>query len=194
MERRPHEPAASPPPPAAGALPLPAAGALAAAWGIGGVGFLLVRGAVGLLEPAREAFLGLSPGTGLLVGLLVVLPLGALKGLLVFQRNLAPRVVGRALHLARRPSLAQALLAPLYCLGLLHATRRRMAVGWTMLALIAGFVAGTRLLAQPYRGVVAASVALGLAWGAVALAAVAMRAWRGAPPRVALDLPGAPRS
>lgn len=192
MESPPPEPVSLPEPPAAPGPPVSGpAGALAAAWGVGGVLFLLVRGLLGLAAPAGEAFRGLSPGLGLLVGLLVVLPLGALKGRFVFQRNVAPRVVGRAFHLARGTRRAHALLAPLYCLGLIHASRRRRTIGWVMMALIAGFVAGTRLLGQPYRGVVAAAVALGLAWGAVALVAIALRAWRGAPPRVSLDLPEA---
>ena len=177
------------PPSAPPGLAVP--GALVAAWGIGGVLFLLARGTAGLLRSAGDAFGALSPAWALAIALLVVLPLGALKGRFVFERNLAPRVVGRAFHLARRRSFGHVLVAPLFCLGLVHATRKRRVVGWTMMALIAGFVAGTRMLAQPYRGVIAAAVALGLSWGAVALVVTGARAFGGRPPAVSLDLPDA---
>jgi hypothetical protein len=184
MEPRPLEPPAP-----ADALPPDAAGAAVAAWGIGGVLFLLARGAASLLGPAGDGLRRLPPALAILAVIGIVLPLGALKGRMVFQRNVAPRVVARALHLARRRRLAHVLLAPLFCLGLVHATRRRRTVGWTMLALIAGFIVVTRRLAQPVRGVVAASVALGLAWGAAAVLATAVRAFRGTPPAGSLDLP-----
>jgi hypothetical protein len=106
-----------------------------------------------------------------------------------FQRSFSPRVVARAWHLGRNPSLLTGLLAPLYCMGLMHASRRRLVGSWLVLASIVGLVMLIRTLEQPARGIVDAGVVAGLAWGLVATVIFVARALRGEIPAVSLELP-----
>ena len=118
-----------------------------------------------------------------------VLFIGFLEGYRGFQRAFAPRVVARAHHLARAPRLLDAALAPAFCMGLLHASRRRLVTSWAVVAGIIGLVAAVRAVPQPYRGMIDAGVVVGLAWGVVAIVVFATRALAGHTPRVSLDLP-----
>jgi hypothetical protein len=110
-----------------------------------------------------------------------------------FQRGFSPRVVVRALHLALHPRPLHVLLAPLFCMGLIHASRRRLLSSWILLVSIVAIVLLVRVLPQPYRGLVDAGVVVGLAWGLVALVGFAWAALAGSPPRVSAELPGVER-
>jgi hypothetical protein len=99
-------------------------------------------------------------------------------------------VVARALHLARHPRPLHLLLAPFYCMGLVHASRRRLVTSWVLVVTIASMVVAVRFLPQPWRGMVDAGVVVGLGWGLVAILVFAARALGGRPPAVALELPG----
>ena len=59
-----------------------------------------------------------------------------------FHRQFSPRVVVRGLHLAAAPTPVTALLAPFMCMGLLRATRKRLAVSWGLVAMIVLLVVG----------------------------------------------------
>ena len=82
-----------------------------------------------------------------------------------FHLNFAPRVVARAdwLRHNRRPWLS--LLAPLFCMGYFHATRRRMITSFAVTTGIVCLVLLVRLLPQPWRGIVDMGVVTGLALG-----------------------------
>ena len=162
---------------------------VAAAWGLGGIVLLLLRAITRMWPAITEAFAGPLGATEWAVAAASLGLIGFLEGYRGFQKGFSPRVVARAGALARRPRLVHALLAPLYCMGLIHATRRRLVTSWTVVTLIVGAVLAVGALAQPYRGLVDAGVVLGLAWGLVALVAFAIGAATGAPPRVAADLP-----
>jgi hypothetical protein len=165
-------------------------GLVGAAWGLGGTLALLVRAVWRLSPPAIQAFTAhdLTAWQWLLaVGW--VLFMGFFEGYSGFQRAFAPRVVARAYHLARHPRLLDAVLAPAFCIGLLHASRRRLITSWTLAAAIVALVATVHRIAQPYRGIVDAGVVVGLAWGVVALIVFAGRALAGHVPRVSPDLP-----
>ena len=153
-------------------------GLVAAGWGVLGVAALLTR-AIWRLSPV--AVDGLSAGLpvwGWLAAAGWIAFMAYFEGYRGFQRGFAPRVVARAAELARSPSPLRVLLAPLYCMSLFAAARRRMIVSWTLLAGIVALIVGVARLAQPVRGVVDAGVVVGLGWGlgaVVVLAACAVR-------------------
>ncbi|ABS27332.1 hypothetical protein [Anaeromyxobacter sp. Fw109-5] len=166
------------------------AGKAAAAWGLIGVTALLLNAVVRLTPVAVQGFAAyrleawqwaLAAGN--------VAFMGYFEGYRGFQQGFAPRVVARALHLARHPRPLHVALAPLFCMGLFHASRRRLVTSWTLLLSIVGIVLAVRTIAQPYRGIVDAGVVVGLGWGLAALAASAWRAMAGDPPRVSPELP-----
>jgi hypothetical protein len=175
------------------AAPAPATlpGVAAAVWGLAGTTLLLSQAVWRMLPVVAEAFtqhrLGPAHWAGAVAGVVLM---GFYEGYKGFQRGFSPRVVVRALHLARNPRPLHALLAPLFCMGLLHASRRRLVASWTILGLVVAAVAAVRTVPQPARGIVDLGVVVGLAWGLVALVAFACRAAAGRPPRAAPDLPG----
>lgn len=86
-----------------------------------------------------------------------------------FHLAFAPRVVVRASYLASNPRLLHVLLAPLFCMGYIHATpkRRLMSIGLT--SMIICFVLLVRMLPQPWRGLVDAGVVAGLVFGVASI-------------------------
>jgi hypothetical protein len=107
-----------------------------------------------------------------------------------FQRGFSPRVVVRAWSLGRQPSWVRGVLAPLVCMGLLWASRKRLVVSWSLLAGMVALVLGVSRLEQPWRGLIDVGVVLGLAHGLVALLGFA--AWAAATgqlPDTPADLP-----
>lgn len=151
-------------------------GTLAAAWGIVGVVSLLSYAILRLGTFALELTnLELSlPHWVLLTG--SVLFMAYSEGYRGFQRAFAPRTVARARHLLNNPSTVQVVLAPLFCMGYFHATRRRLITSYTLTVMIVGFVLVARSLDQPWRGIIDAGVVVGLAWGVVSILALA---WQG---------------
>lgn len=165
-------------------------GQLAATWGLLGAAALLARAILRLAPVAWEAVTRFEPGVlGWSLAVPWLLFLGYFEGYRGFQQGFSPRVALRAAHLARRPRPLHVLLAPLFCMGLIHASRRRWVTGWSLVLGIVGLVWGVRHLAQPWRGLVDAGVVLGLTWGLVALLTFGVRALMGDPPRVSADLP-----
>ena len=57
-----------------------------------------------------------------------------------FHLAFAPRVVVRARYLADNPRTLHVLLAPLFCMGYIHATRRRKIISFALTAMIICFV------------------------------------------------------
>ena len=169
---------------------VPRLGGLVAAWGLLGVAALLFQ-AIWRLTPVALAALGgeVTPVQwALTAGWWVFM--GYSEGYKGFQRGFAPRVVARARHLAsHRAPLHHVVLAPLYCMGLLHASRKRLAVSWGVVFMVIGLITAFRFIPQPYRGLLDSGVVLGLGWGLVAVAAFAVRALAGRGVDVPLDLP-----
>jgi hypothetical protein len=171
--------------------PLPASlwGWVALVWGIGGVLWLLGRAIWRMVHVAVELEFGALGTVHLGFGVLWMVFMAYSEGYRAFQLRFSPRVVGRALWLAhaRRPWLT--LLAPLFCMGLVHATRQRLIVSWSIAVLIVLVIIGVRMLAQPWRGLIDVGVAVGLGWGVVAIVVYAWQAMRGRPIPGELDLP-----
>jgi hypothetical protein len=165
-------------------------GTAAAVWGLLGAAALLLNAVVRLAPVAVEAFAGYRlDAWQWLLTLGGVAFMGYFEGYRGFQQGFSPRVVVRALHLARNPRPLHVVLAPLFCMGLIHASRRRLTASWVLLAGIVVLVLLVRGVPQPYRGIIDVGVVFGLAWGLVALAAFAWGAIVGSPPRVSPELP-----
>lgn len=168
-------------------------GRAAAAWGVIGVTALLLNAVVRLTPVALQGFAAYRLDAwqwALAAGNVAFM--AYFEGYRGFQQGFSPRVVARALHLARHPRPLHVALAPLFCMGLVHASRRRLVTSWTLLLSIVGIVLAVRTVAQPYRGIVDAGVVVGLGWGLAAIAASAWRAMAGDPPRVSPELPPSP--
>ncbi len=162
------------------------------AWGLAGVLGLFARALVRLVPMAWEP---IADGTltATQIGLYAAwVAFNAYsEGYRAFQKSFCPRVVGRAHHLASNPRPLHALLAPLYCLSLIHANRRGLTVAWVALAIITALVFLLRITPQPWRGIVDGGVVVALAWGAGVLLLLAVKTLLGSPPRAKLNLPGA---
>jgi hypothetical protein len=163
----------------------------AAVWGVAGVTLLLLSaitrlGAVAL-EPIQAGALAWWH-VALYGGSIVFM--AYTEGYRGFQRAWSPRVVARAMHVARNPRPLLVVLAPLVCMGFFHATRRRMIVSWVLTLAILTAVLAVRRLDQPYRGIVDAGVVVGLGWGLVALLWYFGQGLAGRAMPVPADVPG----
>ncbi|MCA9571314.1 MAG: hypothetical protein KC656_25920, partial [Myxococcales bacterium] len=156
-------------------------------WGILGVVGLLGSSVVRLAGPAVELVhhaLGPVHLVVLVVWVAFMLYAEAWRG---FHKQFSPRVVQRAFTLP--DVLHVRLLAPVVCMGLVHATRKRRIVGWSLVTGIVLLVIVVRQLAQPWRGIVDVGVVLGLAGGTLSIVWHAVRALQGTLPGVPADWP-----
>ncbi|KAB2897223.1 MAG: hypothetical protein F9K40_13230 [Kofleriaceae bacterium] len=159
-------------------------------WGVVGVVALLVNAIVRLAPLAIEPFETDMLGAGHLALLAGWVAFSAyVEGYRAFQKQFAPRVVARAQHLSAHPRLVHALLAPAYCMGLFHATRKRLVVSWSVTVGVIGLVVAVRSLAQPWRGIIDAGVVIALAWGVLALGFFTLRGLAGHAMPVSADVP-----
>jgi hypothetical protein len=160
------------------------------AWGVGGVLALFARALIRLTpmawEPIADGSLT-AMQVGLYAAWIVFNAYG--EGYRAFQKSFSPRVVARAYHLARQPRPFHAVFAPAYCLSLFHANRRGLAVAWIMLLVIIGLVALLRITPQPWRGIVDGGVVVALAWGAIVIVVMAVKALVSGPPPAKMNLP-----
>jgi hypothetical protein len=163
-------------------------------WGIAGV-IAFISFAVVRLSPriAEITEYSLSPLQWLvLVGF--VLWMAWAEGYKGFHRAFAPRVIARARYLRTNTESSHpvlALLAPLFCMGYIHATRKRKIVSIAVTSVIVGLVMLLRITPQPWRGIIDAGVVTGLSLGILSIVyfwfQVESGNWNHP---VALDLPG----
>lgn len=138
---------------------------LAFAWGIGGILLLLLFAVVRLSPMAFElATLELQP-LHLFALAFSVIYMAYAEGYKGFHLGFAPRVVARASYLSANPRPLHVLLAPVFCMGYIYATRRRQLLSIGLSTMIVCFVLIVRLLPQPWRGIVDAGVVTGLVLG-----------------------------
>jgi hypothetical protein len=139
------------------------------AWGIGGV-LLLLMFAIYRLAPMALALENMTLGVlhwfALAFSIVYMAYAEGYKG---FHRGFAPRVVARASYLRTHPQLLHIILAPLFCMGYIHATNRRKILSIGLTIMIICFVIIARLLPQPWRGIVDAGVVVGLAIGVISI-------------------------
>lgn len=140
------------------------AGALGLLWGLGGVLYVLSEATLRLGAIALE---GLSDmPTIYWVPTLAWVAFNAYaEGYKGFQRAFAPRLVARAERLLRQPTAMRTVLAPMFLMGLVDGTKKRLTVSWILVTAIVGVVTVVRALPQPTRGIIDAGVVVGLGWG-----------------------------
>ena len=162
-----------------------------AGWGVFGVLALLAQAMWRLTPLALEPILGgsLTPAQATLYGVWVVFNAYA-EGYRGFHKRFSPRVVSRALHLARKPQLLHVLLAPAFCMSLFHATKRGKIVAWSVTLGVIALVILVRAAPQPWRGIIDGGVVVGLFLGAVSIVYHLVLAWSGRMLAVSIDLPG----
>lgn len=106
-----------------------------------------------------------------------------------FQKAFSPRVIARAAWLRANPRWWLIAVAPAFCMGLVHATRKRLIVSWSITTIVVLLIIGVRMLAQPWRGIIDAGVVVGLSWGLAAIVVYGARAILGRPSAVPPDVP-----
>ncbi len=160
--------------------PLSATAVGIALWGVLGVLAILVQAIYQLTPIALEPFQKQQLSSWQLTIFVVWMLLSAYaKGYRGFQRGFSPRVVSRALLLARNPRKLHVVLAPLYCMALFHAKRRNLIASRALLLFIVVAVLLVDHLPQPWRGIVDAGVVVGLSWGAICMIAFLIRGLTG---------------
>jgi len=120
-----------------------------------------------------------------------VLYMAYAEGYKGFHLGFAPRVVVRAQYLASNPRWIHLLLAPVFCMGYIHATRKRIILSCSLTLMIICFVLLARLLPQPWRGIVDAGVVVGLTIGVFSILYFVIISIRNPDSvKVSADLPG----
>jgi hypothetical protein len=164
-------------------------GIIGAAWGVIGFVLLLLSAVMRLTPIAAEALAGpLAPRHWVALLLMLAFMIYS-EGYRGFQRSLAPRFASRAAHLRAHPRWLHVLLAPLFCVGYFHVRRRRQIVVWSLTATIAALIVGVHYVGQPWRGLIDASVVVGLLWGIGAILVCVARVARGESLAHAAELP-----
>ncbi|TPV95663.1 MAG: hypothetical protein B7733_08835 [Myxococcales bacterium FL481] len=162
-------------------------------WGVLGVvavlGSAIVRLLPIALEPLRDGSLGAMHAVAYVASIVVM---GYSEGYRAFHRQYSPRVVARGLALAGSKNWAFVAAAPLFCMSLFHATKRRLLAAWIVLAMVVVLVILVKMLPQPWRGVIDAGVVVGLGIGTVSILWYFVGALRGSAPPVSADLPDEP--
>jgi len=158
-------------------------------WGILGVALLLAWALVRLIPLALHPILE-GQLTAVQITLLIgwTLFMAFAEGYRGFQQGFSPRVVARALSLSDEQRWHRVLSAPLICMGLIDAPRRRKIVSWCLLIGITLLVIIVKTLPQPWRGMIDFGVVVGLSWGLAALFWYLARALRGHDVVVPADL------
>jgi len=143
---------------------------IAYTWGLGGIVILIGRAVYRMSFVALEAT-EMLPWTApqWVFAVLWLFFMSYTEGYRGFQKRFAPRVVARARHLADHPRWHHLLLAPAFCIGFFHGTRRLIITSWALTIGIVGIVLVVREVAQPWRGIVDLGVVVGLTWGTLAM-------------------------
>lgn len=164
---------------------------IVAVWGVAGFAALLVKAIIGLYPLAVEPIqAGTLSSLHVAIYVLWVVFMAYSEGYKGFQKQMSPRVAVRSMYAARNPRPLLILLAPLFVMGLFHATRRRLIVSWVILIGVIILVIAVRALDQPWRGIVDGGVVVGLTWGLLATLYYFIAALAGRVPDISPDVPG----
>lgn len=159
------------------------------AWGILGTIAVLLDAIIRLTPIAMEPIVsGIMEPMHWMAYIISMTAMAYMEGYRGFQCQFSPRVVARAVRLHATPWWCR-WLAPVFCMGLIHATRRRLMGAWGLVFGIVAMVIAIRWLPQPLRGAVDAGVVVGLSWGVGSLLWHSWRMKQGRP--FAID-PGLP--
>lgn len=148
---------------------------LASLWGATGVAYILIKAIVRVLPIALDPFSkaeGIVPLTNFQLSayILTCLFFAYAEGYKGFQLKFSPLVVARSFTIQPKTSpIHHILLAPLYSMGLFHATKKRMIVSWCVTIGVATIVAAVKRMPYPWRNIVDAGVVVGLSWGTISI-------------------------
>ena len=145
-------------------------GRLGATWGAVGVTAILLFAIVRIAPRAFAAYETGLDTTQWIATVIFAAFMAYSEGYRGFQRRFSPRTAARVRYLRDRPDLLRSILAPLFAMGFFHANRRTRIIAYGLSFGIVLLVLLVRLLEQPWRGIIAAGVVLGLTWGIVSLA------------------------
>ena len=135
-------------------------------WGVTGVIYILAKPLQKLSNTAIIPFQNpniLTPSQWMLYVASCTF-MGYVEGYKSFQKKFAPLVVKRSFTLNQSTGV-KVLLAPLYCIGLFGATKKRMIVSWSLLFGISILSYSVKLLDDVSRIIIDAGVVVGLLWG-----------------------------
>jgi len=139
-------------------------------WGIGGVLLLLIFAIFRLAPMALELEESSMSQVHWLALAFSVIYMSYAEGYKGFHLGFAPRVIVRARYLADNPRPLHVLLAPLFCMCYIYATRKRQIVSFALTTMIICFVLIARSIPQPWRGILDAGVVVGLSLGVLSIA------------------------
>ena len=166
-------------------------GAIGAIWGILGLSYIF-GSALFRLYPYTQELNGSAFTWYHWVGLVLSLAfMGYAEGYKGFHLKFSPRAAARALYLKNNPTFFRVLLAPLFCIGFFHATRKRKIVAYSLTLMIIVLIVLVRQLEQPWRGIVDAGVLLGLGWGLVSVWIFSAQAFFGKGSTISPETPDA---
>jgi hypothetical protein len=144
-------------------------GVLAGVWAIAGVVALFVEAAWRLaVRGIITVRAGLEPVEWLILILLTAAFVWG-EGVRALQRRWIPGVYRRIDALRDEPRLSYRVLAPLYAMSLIGASRSTLARAWLGVVLIVAAVFIVRALPEPWRGIIDIGVAAALTWGLLVL-------------------------
>ncbi len=144
-------------------------------WAVVGFSLMMLEAIVRLSGHAADGLTGAEPGTVALYALCAG-GMMYLEGYRGFQKRFSPRFAQRAMLIRSEPTLARVLGAPLYCMALFDAPRRRIITSWMLVVMIVALILVVRQLEQPWRGAVDAGVVAGLSYGLTATLYFSLRA------------------
>lgn len=164
-------------------------GKLGAVWGVAGVCLLLGSAVSRLTQGALASFEYPLDVVHYAAYVASVVFMAYTEGYKAFHKQFSPRVVARARYLAENPTPIRVLLAPLFCMGFFHATRKRLIVSYALSFGVILLILLVRSLEQPWRGIVDLGVVVALAWGVAAIGYFALQAMSGKSLPVPDDVP-----
>lgn len=138
---------------------------IGAIWGAAGVTLLITTAIYRLTPKAIDAIQsGLTTFQWIALVLWSIFMLIS-EGYRGFQKKFSPRTAARVKHLHDHPRPLHVLLAPFFCMGYFHATKKTRIVSICLTAGIALLVIAVSFVSQPWRGIIDTGVVLGLAYG-----------------------------
>jgi len=151
-------------------------GYVGALWGFSGVVALLGFAIYRLAPRAGEALSGSLTTVQwiFLVGFALFMLFA--EGYRGFQKKFSPRTAARVRYLRDHPRALHVALAPAFCMGYFHATRKTRITSICLTVGIVLLVLLVRYLPTPWRGLVDFGVVLGLSYGILSFAWFTARA------------------
>lgn len=138
---------------------------LAALWGAFGVSALLVTAIIRLYPYAHEAIAGgLTTLQWIILVIFAIFMLVA-EGYRGFQKKFSPRTAARVHYLYKNTTPLRFILAPIFCMGYFHATKKTRIIATCLTLGIIMLIVLVKLSPAPWRGIIDVGVILGLSYG-----------------------------